>query len=270
MKKKEGKHGVQSFEIGMQILQVILNGPRGMKLKEIASTADMPPSKVHRYIVSMVRSGLIEQDEDSTRYDLGPLAMTIGLVAVDRIDRIKLGLKAISDLCDETNETTALSIWSHNGPIVVRWFRPPRPVAVSVTTGTALSMVTTASGCTFGAYLPPEKYDHLLKSELASPSLPEKLRSRSAIEKRYKTTREMGVSIVEGHHLASGVAAIGAPVFNAQNEIALVITVVGLEGKLDTNLDGPVVMSLRQKALTLSKRLGFKDSIDSFSGSEQV
>ncbi|WP_024333553.1 IclR family transcriptional regulator [Desulfotignum balticum] len=258
MKKKVGKHGVQSFEIGMYILQVILNGPRGMKLKEIATAAGMPSSKVHRYIVSMVRSGLIEQDEDSSQYDLGPLAMNIGLVAVDRINRIKFGIKAISELCTETNETTALSTWSINGPVVVRWMRPSRAVAVSVMTGTALSMVTTASGCAFGAYLSPEKYDHLLKSELNSPNLPEKFRSRSAIEKLFERTREMGVAIVEGHHVASGVAAVGAPVFDAKNEIVLVITVVGLEGRLDTDLDGHIVMPLREKALELSKKLGFQ------------
>ena len=49
----------------------------------------------------------MEQDPVSSRYDLGPFALTLGLVAVDRLDRIGLGLSAIATLRDEINETTA-------------------------------------------------------------------------------------------------------------------------------------------------------------------
>lgn len=258
MNKKMGKYGVQSFEIGMQIIAVILNSHGSMKLKEIAAATGMPSSKVHRYMVSMVRTGLVEQDENNSKYDLGPLALNIGLVAVDRLDSIKIALDAISDLCDEINETTALSTWSPNGPIVVRWVRPRKPVAISVTTGTALSMVTTASGRIFGAYLPAETYNHLVEKEIASNTLPNSLCSHSAIDKLYADTRKMGIAIIDDHHLAQGLAAIGAPVFDSQNKIALTLAVVGVEGKLDTRPESPIAESLKRKASSLSKRLGFK------------
>lgn len=41
----DGKHGVQSLEIGMGILRAMVNGQRSMMLKEIAAGADMPASK---------------------------------------------------------------------------------------------------------------------------------------------------------------------------------------------------------------------------------
>jgi DNA-binding IclR family transcriptional regulator len=88
----DSKNGVQSLEIGMTILQAISSGHRSMMLKDIAAAADMPASKVHRYVVSLVRSGLVEQDPMTSRYDLGPFALSLGLVAVDRLDRVKLGL----------------------------------------------------------------------------------------------------------------------------------------------------------------------------------
>ena len=46
----EGKHGVQSLEIGMGILRAMANGQRSMMLKDIAAAADMPASKAHRYL----------------------------------------------------------------------------------------------------------------------------------------------------------------------------------------------------------------------------
>ena len=109
-KDNEGKNGVQSLEIGMTILRAISRGHRAMMLKDIAAAADMPASKVHRYIVSLVRSGLVEQDPGTSRYDLGPFALSLGLVAVDRLDRVKLGLSTIADLRDEINQTIALAV----------------------------------------------------------------------------------------------------------------------------------------------------------------
>ncbi len=256
--EKDGKHGVQSLEIGMRVLQAILDGHRGMMLKDIASAAGMPASKVHRYLVSMVRTGLVEQETNSSRYDLGPFALNIGLVAADRLDRIQAGLNAIAELCIEIEETTALATWSPNGPIVVRWERPRRALTVSVATGTALNMITTASGRIFGAYLPPKTYESLIEKELKSPDLPSEFLSRAAVAKLFAETRQAGLAIVESHHLASGVAAVSAPVFNAANEITLAMSAVGFLGMLDTSVDGPVIKALKAAALRLSRRLGYQ------------
>jgi DNA-binding IclR family transcriptional regulator len=255
--ENDGKHGVQSFEIGMQILRTILNGHRGMMLKEIAAAAGMPASKVHRYLVSMIRTELVEQETNGTRYDLGPLALDIGLAAADRLDRIQAGIQVIAELRAEIEETTALATWSPNGPIVVRWERAPRAVAVSVSTGSTVNMINTASGRVFGAYLAPEAYEHLIDKELKSPDLPIELRSRIAVAQLFAETRRIGLAIVGSDHMAPGVSAISAPVFNAANQITLVISAVGLQGMLDLSLDGPVVAALKASALKLSRRLGY-------------
>lgn len=259
--EKEGKHGVQSLEIGMQILQVILNGHRSMMLKEIAAVVGMPASKVHRYLVSMVRTGLVEQKTNSSRYDLGPFALNVGLVAMDRLDRVKAGLDVTVELCTELGEVTALATWTANGPIVIRWERPPNPVSISVITGTSLNMLTTVSGRIFGAYLPPEKYEHLIESELMSPDLPEELRSRAQVENLFAEIRKAGVAVIDSDHLLKGVAAVSAPVFNSTNEITLGISVVGFQGILDTRLDGKIVSTLKASALKLSKKLGYHNGV---------
>ena len=92
----EGKHGVQSLEIGMGILRAMANGQRSMMLKDIAAAADMPASKAHRYLVSLIRAGLVDQDPMTSRYDLGTFALNLGLVALDRLDRVRLGLNVIA------------------------------------------------------------------------------------------------------------------------------------------------------------------------------
>lgn len=253
---KDGKHGVQSMEIGVRILQAMVTGHRAMMLKDIAAAAGMPASKVHRYLVSLIRGGLVEQDPLTSRYDLGPFALNIGLVAVDRLDRIRLGISAIAELRDRINETTALAVWSDNGPIIVRWERPRRPITVNVVTGTALEMITSASGRVFGAWLPPETVAPLVDRELANPLLPVAWNTRAKVDALFAEARRSGIATVSGYHLVPGVEAVAAPVFNDRNEITLAMLVVGVQGMFDMRPDGEVVKALKDAAAALSLRLG--------------
>lgn len=250
----EGKHGVQSLEIGMGILRAMVSGQRSMMLKDIAAAADMPASKAHRYLVSLIRAGLVEQDSMTSRYNLGPFALSIGLVAIDRLDRIRLGLTAIAELRDTINETTALAVWGETGPIVIRWERPRRPITVNVVTGTSLSLLTTASGRVFAAWLPKTFVDPLITKELKTKALPN-LKTRNDVETMLEKIRAEGVAPIFDHYIKN-VEAAAAPVFNFKNEITMALVVVGVEGMIDLNPDSPVITELKRSAKELSLRLG--------------
>lgn len=255
------KNGVQSFEIGMVILRAISGGHQAMMLKDIAAAADMPASKAHRYIVSLVRSGLVEQDPLTSRYDLGPFALSLGLVAVDRLDRIKLGLSAVSNLRDEVNQTTALAVWSENGPVIIRTMRPFRPITVNVVTGSALQVLTSASGRAFAAWLPAAVTAPLMSREQATAELPEELKSAANVEAMLAAVRRDGVSVVNDYHLVRGVAAAAAPVFNFKHEITMTVLVIGVKSMIDLSLQAPVIAALKRSAQALSLRLGHANAV---------
>lgn len=252
----DGKHGVQSLEIGMSIVRAMVNGRRSMMLKEIAAMADMPASKVHRYLVSLIRSGLVEQDPLSSRYDLGPFALNIGLVSLDRLDRVRLGLNVIAELRDEINQTTALAVWGDKGPVIVRWERPRRPITVNVITGTVLELLGSATGRVFAAWMPKKTTAPLLAAEMKSPDTPAELRSKTAVEALLADVRAQGYAAIQDFPRTPGVGAVSAPVFNFKNEITMAIVVVGVQGMFDASAEGKVVSALKKHAESLSLRLG--------------
>lgn len=252
----DGKHGVQSLEIGMGILRAMVTGQRSMMLKDIAAAADMPASKAHRYLVSLIRAGLVEQDPMSSRYDLGPFALSVGLVALDRLDRVRLGLTAIAEMRDEINQTTALAVWGDRGPVVVRWERPRRPITVNVITGTVLDLLRSATGRVFAAWMPKKVVAPLIAAELKQADLPPELHSKADVEVLLAGIRAQGYATTEGHHKVPGVEAVAAPVFNFRNEITMAVLVVGVQGMVDTSPEGDVVTCLLRHARELSVRLG--------------
>lgn len=253
----DGKQGVQSLEIGMSILKAMVAGHRSMMLKDIAAAAGMSPPKVHRYLVSLIRAGLVEQDPLTSRYDIGQFALRIGLVAIDRLDRIRLGVAAISDLRDQLNQTVALAVWADRGPVIVRWERPRRPITVNVVTGVHLHLLNSAGGRVFGAFMPKAKIDPLLADELKTLTLPDAIRTRARAEAMLDEVRRTGIATISEGYFAEGVEAAAAPVFNFKGEISMALVVVGVQGTLDMGLDGSLIADLRHAATDLSARLGY-------------
>lgn len=254
--EKEGKHGVQSLEVGASVLKAVVRGQRAMMLKDIAAAADMPASKAHRYLVSLIRAGLIEQDPMSARYSLGPFALDIGLVAIDRLDRVRMGLEVISDLRDIVNETTALAVWGDHGPVIVRWERPQRPITVNVVTGTSLPLLNSACGQVFAAWLPKSQTEAQIAKELKFKPNLSGLTTRAEVDAMLAKVRADGIAPVSKHYMFKGVEAVAAPVFNFKNQLSMSLVVVGVEGMFDMTESGQVVQELKKAADALSWRLG--------------
>ena len=61
---------------------------------------------------------------------------------------------------------------------------------------------------------------------------------------------------VRENYFASGVQALGAPVFNFRNEITMALVVVGIAGMSDLGEDSAAMQALQQAARTLSAQLG--------------
>ena len=251
----KSSHGVQSLEIGIGVLKVLVESGSALMLKEIAAAADMPASKAHRYLVSLVRSGLVQQDRENAKYDLGPLAIPLGLAAVDRLDRVKLGLSSISELRDLTNETTALSVWGEFGPVMVRWERPHRPITVNVVTGNTVSLLAASTGRLFAAWMPADIVNPLLERELQLGRSAE-FKTLAQVESVLRQVRADGYSFVQDSDYSSRVLGLAAPVFNFKNNISMAVSIVGVEGISDLGPQSLALSELLKATAALSKRLG--------------
>jgi DNA-binding IclR family transcriptional regulator len=170
---------------------------------------------------------------------------------------VRLGLSAIADLRDAINETTALAVWGGQGPVIVRWERPRRPITVNVITGATLSLLASAAGRVFAAWLPPAQIEPLVQAELDSGKCRANVQTLDEARTVLAEVRARGLAAISGHYMVRGVEAMAAPVFNFKQDITLGLVVVGVEGSLDMREDSPTVTALREAAHALSLRLGY-------------
>jgi DNA-binding IclR family transcriptional regulator len=249
--------GIQSIEVGGQLLLALSHHGRPMALKDLAREAGMAPAKAHPYLVSFGKLGLIEQDAASGHYGLGPLALQLGLISLQQFDPVRLATPVIEDLAHALGHTVAIAVWGNRGPTIVRVAPPPSPVHVAMRHGTVMSLTGTASGWLFAAWRPGHEVAPLLAAERAAAGDDASQRARfdAELPERLKAVRERRIARVVDLSLP-GVSALAAPVFDEQQRLLLSLTAIGPTPAFDTEWGGPIAITLRHAAEALSRRLG--------------
>ncbi|MCS4502730.1 HTH-type transcriptional regulator KipR [wastewater metagenome] len=253
--EERAQQGVRSVETGLALVAALGAADTGLGLGCLARRAGMAPAKAHRYLVSLVRAGLVEQHPETGHYDLGPLALELGMAALRRLDIVRLADATLHRLRDDLDETVLFAVWGNRGPTVVRWLESSEAVTVNVRLGSVMPLCRSATGRAFLAWGARRVIEPLLDAELAAADDPEVERGR--MEALAAQTRSDGVSTVAGD-LLPGVAAVAAPVFDHQDEVAGVVTALGYAGGFDADPAGDTARTVRAAADDLSRRLGHR------------
>ena len=253
------QRGIQSIEVGGQLLHALAHSGRAMALKDLAGAAGMAAAKAHPYLVSLVKIGLVEQDRGSGRYGLGPLALQLGLMSLQQADPVRLATPVIEDLALATGHTLAMAVWGSHGPTIVRLAESPAAVPVNMRHGTVFSITGTASGQLYAAFLPETVVRPLFEAERrAGRRAADDLPTWAGFARTtLADVRRHGLARTDGGVVA-GVSALSAPVFDPKGGIVLALTVIGPSAALDSRWDGALAGQLREGAAAVSARLGFR------------
>lgn len=251
--------GIQSVEVGFTLLDALARAPGPLMLRDLAAAAGMSAAKAHRYLVSFQRLGLVSQD-GSTRYDLGPAALKLGLAAITRLDAIKLARERMPALMEHIGHTLALAVWGNFGPTIVHWEESPQSVTVNLRLGDVMPLLSSATGRCFAAYVSREAIAPLLREELARArqlgrtDLP---RTQADLTLMLRQVREHGLARAVDS-LLPGVAGFCAPVFDFDGHLVLGMVAMGSVASFDTAWDGSVATLLKTAAQQLSAELGHR------------
>lgn len=260
--------GIQSVEVGFELLNALSQATGALMLRDLAAAAGMSAAKAHRYLVSFQRMGLVMQDPVSTRYDLGPAALRLGLASLSRLDAVKLARDRVPALLAETGHTVAIAVWGNQGPTMVHWAEAPQTVPVTLRLGDVMPLLTSATGRCFAAFMGQEGRDAqriapMIREELSRVKklprnglpLEDVPQTLQEVQTLLDETRAQGLGRVV-HSLLPGVGGFCAPVFDAQGRLALGLVVLGSVATLDTAWNGAPANALRRCARQLSADLG--------------
>ena len=247
-----GERHIGSINVGFQLIQSLVDSPRPLSLRSCAKRRGCRTA-TRSCMTSFLEIGLERQDPATSRYDLGPLALDLGLAAMRKADVIELAKDAMYRLEADTSQSVFLSVWGNRGPTTVSKVDSPKHTALQLTVGFVLPLLETATGRVFLAYLPRGQTQGLIAAELsAGPQLyKSKLTPRTVetlVARRWPTARHLGCN-----------ATMATPASRAdlrlRGSIRATVTLIGSRGAFERRRAVP--RAVLRAAGAVSK-LGFR------------
>ncbi|VVE02048.1 IclR family transcriptional regulator [Pandoraea horticolens] len=252
------QRGIQALESTGALLEALVAAGRPLALGALARDAGMAAAKAHPHLVSLQRAGLLARDENGN-FEAGALSLELGLMALQRLSPTGEAEPEILALAQATGLSAAMAVLGPVGPTVVRLEEAMRPQHVSLRIGTVLSLVNTAIGRAFAAFLPPAVLDGLLAQEsvrmagLGAEGRP--VTPMPDYAARLTTIREQQFDTALSNPVP-GIDTVAVPVFDHTGEVTLVLALMGSAGSFETALDAPPAQALIAAAHRLSWRFG--------------
>ncbi len=110
--------GAQSISRAAKLMRAIaMQGREGARLIDLASQSGLERPTVHRILRGLIAEGLLAQNEETRRYQLGPLIFELGLAAAPQYSFRELCQPMLTRIAARTGDTVFLTI--RNGEDIV-------------------------------------------------------------------------------------------------------------------------------------------------------
>jgi DNA-binding IclR family transcriptional regulator len=246
---------IQSVDRAARILRALAAGSGRLGVSELSDRLGLAKGTVHGLLRTLHDHGLVEQDADSDKYQLGPQLLQLSNRYLD-LNELRARSLAWSELlASRAGEAVRVGVPHGNAVLVVHHvFRPDTSLQI-LEVGAVLPMHATALGKAVLAYLAePERKDVL---DAGLPKLTGRTVSTlPALERELDAVRERGYA-VEREEAVLGEVGIAAPIFGRNGTVIGGIGVAGpserLNGKARENKVATVV---GEAARSISRDLG--------------
>jgi IclR family acetate operon transcriptional repressor len=227
-------------------------------VSQIAGQLMISKAVVYRMLSTLRAAGLVEFDEATRRYSLGPAALALADAYLAHIDIRGLAQAPMRRLSDLTDETATLSILTGWSRVYIGQETPAREVKMTVPLGHPFPLHAGGSSKAFLAFLSEaDREKYLTGREL--PSLTERtVTDQATLRRELAAIRDRGYAVSFGER-QQGAGSVAAPVFNRQGEPVAVMSVCGPAERFIQAAERVAALLLTETS-ALSRRLGYLSS----------
>jgi IclR family pca regulon transcriptional regulator len=251
----------QSLERGLAILACFTAKRPVLGIADIADELGMSRSTTHRYVITLVALGYLEQGA-SRKYRLGLRVTDLGMSALNSTGLREHARPYLEELRQRTSYTASLGVLDGTEVLYIdriRSFRrEARSADLNLHAGSRLPAHATAMGKLLLANLPEREQRELIGQMKLTKRGPNTITSKKGLREELDTIVASGLA-VDDQELASGFYAISAPVRNEARQVVAAVnlaaqsTMISLEELVDAL--SPHLLSAADR---VSARLGYR------------
>ncbi|MGI6452944.1 MAG: IclR family transcriptional regulator [Syntrophomonadaceae bacterium] len=246
---------IRSVERALLVLEALRESEQG--LSELSRNLELPKATLLRLLVTLMKHGYIEKDENNQKYRLGLKVMHLGMSVIEKFDLKRIGAPFLQEIWQVCGETVYLNVMHENEVLCIDCIHGRKDVRVVAYTGRKSPLYVGASGKAILAFLPMDKIEEYVKSVKLEKIAPGTIVDPDQLLKNLLEIRERGyaTSLEERFSDALGTSA---PVFDGvNNKVIGSVSITAPSNRTETEIQEYITL-VTDAALEISRKLGYR------------
>lgn len=222
--------------------------------EDISERLGMPRSTTYRYLQSLRSYGLVEENDSSGGFRLGPAVFRLARAARQGLGLSEVALPIMHELVAQTGETALLTRRANAHVVCIERVESQQRVRLSYERGQVLPLHAGASAKVLLAYLDPEEIEAILRNGPFPRYTARTMTDPDTLRRQLEVIRSRGYAMSEGE-VDDGVRGVAAPIFDAHKRVVAGLSVAGPAFRIDDAVLPDVIHAVQEAADRISSRI---------------
>jgi len=251
---------MKSLKKIVKILDYLSDVKRDVGITELSLELNLPKSTVHRILKDLSKYSIVERENDTSRYKIGLRMLKYSNSLLRSLDLRQIAKPILKRVCNETKETTFLTVWRNEQGICIDSISSTRNsnTHLFVEISREMPIHCTASSKVLLANQPIEDINRIISKNPLLKYTPNTITEPGKLIIDLLEIKDKGYAICN-EELEEGIKAIAAPIKNIDGKAIASITITGLAKRMSSDNIETLVKIIIDSAREISEKLGYKE-----------
>jgi IclR family transcriptional regulator, KDG regulon repressor len=214
----------RTLEKGLFLLGLFDRDHPEWSLRELRERAGLPKPTTRRLVKTLEAADWVAYDPKTGRYHLGSAVLKALYLATSHSELVRTIHPFLVSLMEETTETSILSVWTDQGPLILDTVPPPRTFKSLTFNGMLLEGVASADAMALIAFGPEENWDRILARPI-QPRTEKTVTDAAALREKWSAIRREGVAF-DWMEWNVDAPAVAVPLFDRRGHLRGALSIV--------------------------------------------
>ena len=240
---------LRTLERGLDILNCFSHGTTNLSLTELAAITGLNPSTTFRILATLEKCNYINRNPETKKYKLGPQIFCLFTPSLESMNLRFIASPHLQLLYNLSNESICLYVALNNKRVCLDRIETTHPLRRVLHVGDRLPLTKGAGGKILLAWMSEKdlQQNGVLDSQIATTEL--------------SKIKQAGFTVSIGER-EEGVAAIAAPIFDANGQVTAALSMSGPTVRFTQELIEEMIPQVVKTAKDISLALGFQATIE--------
>jgi DNA-binding IclR family transcriptional regulator len=247
------KYQAPTVKKAFQILKLISDTDRGLKMSELSRDLGISKSTVHGITTALEELGAITRNPLTKKFALGLTLLELGRSAYSKADIKDLARPFMEDLMEKTQESVYLGIRNGDHVTVLDIVESFKDLKITSPIGTTIPLLAGATGKVFLSLMEMKQAAKIIQSKGLRQYTKNTITDPSLYLQEIIRAKEKGYAIDDEEYI-SGVSAVAAPI-QTRGLLKSAVWVVGFRASIDEDKLNALAKQTKRSAELISQKI---------------